>query len=48
MRRGDVCWHAFAPPDKQRRVIVLPRDSALAVLDGVTIAFALGLEAHGA
>jgi mRNA interferase MazF len=38
VKRGDVCWYAFAPPDKRRPVLVLTRDSALAVLNGVTIA----------
>lgn len=38
MRRGDVCWYVFQPPDKRRPVLVLTRDSALRVLNSVTIA----------
>lgn len=38
MRRGDVCWFAFQPPDKRRPVLVLTRDSAIRVLDSVTVA----------
>ncbi|MFN7975364.1 MAG: type II toxin-antitoxin system PemK/MazF family toxin [Acidobacteriota bacterium] len=38
MRRGDVRWYSFAPPDKQRPVVVLTRDPALDFLNEVTIA----------
>lgn len=38
MNRGDVCWYAFKPPDKKRPVLLLSRDSAIAVLSSVTIA----------
>ncbi|MFT4178258.1 MAG: type II toxin-antitoxin system PemK/MazF family toxin [Thermomonas sp.] len=38
MRRGDVCWYVFQPPDKRRPVLVLTRDSAIRVLNSVTIA----------
>lgn len=38
MTRGDVCWYAFGPPDKKRPVLILTRDSAIAVLNTVTIA----------
>ncbi|MGQ0835634.1 MAG: type II toxin-antitoxin system PemK/MazF family toxin [Gammaproteobacteria bacterium] len=38
MKRGDVCWYSFKAPDKRRPVLVLTRDSAIAVLNSVTIA----------
>ena len=36
--RGDVRLYHFAPPDKQRPVVVLTRDSAIAYLSTVTVA----------
>ncbi len=38
MNRGDVCWYTFKAPDKKRPVLILTRDSALAVLHSVTVA----------
>src|SRR5580658_1559693 len=38
MKRGDVCWYTFQTPDKRRPVLILTRDSAIAVLNSVTIA----------
>lgn len=38
MRRGDVCWYAFGPPDKRRPVLLLTRDSAIPILNAVTVA----------
>jgi mRNA interferase MazF len=38
VNRGDVCWYTFKPPDKKRPVLVLTRDSAIAVLHSVTVA----------
>lgn len=38
MKRGDVCWYSFASPDKRRPVLILTRDSAIRVLNSVTIA----------
>jgi mRNA interferase MazF len=38
VNRGDVCWYNFKTPDKKRPVLVLTRDSAIAVLNAVTIA----------
>lgn len=35
--RGDVRLYRFAPPDKERPVVVLTRDSAIAYLSTVTI-----------
>ena len=36
--RGDVRLYAFAPPDKQRPVVVLTRDGAIGYLSTLTIA----------
>ena len=38
MNWGDVCWYSFKPPDKKRPVLILTRDSAIAVLHSVTVA----------
>ena len=38
MRRGDVYWYSFAPPDKRRPVLLLTRDSAIPVLNAITVA----------
>ena len=38
MNRGDVCWYTFKAPDKKRPVLILTRDSAIAVLHSVTVA----------
>ena len=38
MNRGDVCWYKFNTPDKKRPVLILTRDSAISVLNSVTIA----------
>lgn len=38
MNRGDVCWYNFKSPDKKRPVLVLTRNSAITVLNSVTIA----------
>lgn len=36
--RGDVRLYSFAPPDKNRPVVVLTRDSAIAYLSTLTVA----------
>jgi mRNA interferase MazF len=36
--RGDVRLYQFAPPDKNRPVVVLTRDSAIGYLSTVTVA----------
>ena len=36
--RGDIRLYRFAPPDKQRPVVVLTRESAVAYLSTVTVA----------
>jgi len=38
VRRGDVYWHAFRPPDKRRPVLILTRNSAIPFLHSVTVA----------
>ena len=38
MNRGDVRWYTFKTPDKKRPVLILTRDSAIAVLHSVTVA----------
>ena len=38
MKRGEIRWYRFAPPDKRRPVLVLTRDSVLAYLGEVTVA----------
>jgi mRNA interferase MazF len=38
LSRGDVCLCRFAPPDKQRPVLVLTRESAIGHLATVTVA----------
>jgi mRNA interferase MazF len=38
MKRGDVRWYTLEPPDKRRPVLILTRDSAIGVLNTVTVA----------
>jgi len=38
MNRGDVCWYKFKLPDQKRPVLILTRESAISVLNSVTIA----------
>ena len=38
MNRGDVCWYTYKTPDKKLPVLILTRDSAIAVLHSVTVA----------
>jgi mRNA interferase MazF len=38
MKRGDVCWYTFPAPNKSRPVLILTRDSAITVLNSVTVA----------
>ena len=38
MKRGDICWYTFKTPDKKRPVLILTRDSAITVLNSVTVA----------
>jgi mRNA interferase MazF len=38
MKRGEVRWYRFAPPDRRRPVLLLTRDSVLEYLGEVTVA----------
>jgi mRNA interferase MazF len=38
VNRGDICWYTFTVPDKKRPVLILTRDSAIPVLNSVTVA----------
>jgi len=38
VNRGDVCWYTFKTPDKKRPVLIMTRESAIPVLNTVTIA----------
>jgi mRNA interferase MazF len=38
VKRGDICWYAFAATNKRRPVLILTRDSAIALLNSVTVA----------
>jgi mRNA interferase MazF len=38
LNRGDVHFYRFAPPDKQRPVLILTRDSAVGHLSTLTVA----------
>lgn len=38
VNRGDVRWYTLKMPDKKRPVLILTRDSAIQVLNSVTVA----------
>ena len=38
MKRGEVYWFTFGPPNKRRPVLILTRDSALGFLQSVVVA----------
>lgn len=38
MKRGEVRWYRFGPPDKRRPVLILSRNSVLDYLGEVTVA----------
>jgi len=38
MKRGEVRWYTFNPPDKKRPVVILSRTSVITYLGEVTIA----------
>jgi mRNA interferase MazF len=38
MRRGEIRWYKFQPPDKNRPVLILSRDPVIEYLGEVTIA----------
>jgi mRNA interferase MazF len=37
MRRGEVRWYTFAPPDKRRPVLVLARDEVADALNEIIV-----------
>ncbi|MCX5643726.1 MAG: type II toxin-antitoxin system PemK/MazF family toxin [Phycisphaerae bacterium] len=38
MKRGEVRWYKFDPPDKRRPIIILTRDSVIEYLGEITVA----------
>ncbi len=38
MKRGEVRWYKFDPPDKRRPVVILTRDSVIEYLGEITVA----------
>ena len=38
MKRGEIRWYKFKPPDKKRPVLILTRDSIIDYLNEVSIA----------
>jgi len=38
MKRGEVRWYKFDPPDKRRPVVLLTRDSVVEYLGEITVA----------
>ncbi|MGE5297516.1 MAG: type II toxin-antitoxin system PemK/MazF family toxin [Solirubrobacterales bacterium] len=38
MKRGEIRWYRFQPPDKRRPVVILTRDSVIEYLGGLTVA----------
>jgi len=38
MKRGEVRWVVFEPPDKRRPAVILTRNSAIGYLSSVTVA----------
>jgi mRNA interferase MazF len=38
MKRGEVRWYKFDPPDKRRPAVILTRDSVLEYLGEITVA----------
>ncbi len=37
MRRGEIRWYTFAPPDKRRPVLLLTRDSVIGALNELIV-----------
>lgn len=37
MKRGEIRWYTFRPPDKRRPVLILTRDSVIEYLGEVTV-----------
>jgi len=38
MKRGEIRWYSFQPPDKHRPVLILTRDSIIPYLNEIVIA----------
>ncbi|MBT3785467.1 type II toxin-antitoxin system PemK/MazF family toxin [bacterium] len=38
MKRGDIRWYRFQPPDKKRPVLILTRNSIIQYMNEVTVA----------
>ena len=38
MKRGEIRWYEFDPPDKRRPVLILTRDAVIPYLNEITIA----------
>ena len=38
VKNGDICWYTFPAPNKRRPVLILTRDSAIRVLNSITVA----------
>jgi mRNA interferase MazF len=38
MKRGEVRWYRFDPPDKRRPAVILTRDSVIEYLGEITVA----------
>ena len=38
MKRGEIRWYKFKPPDKRRPVLILTRSSVIEYLGEVTVA----------
>lgn len=38
MRRGEVRWYTFVAPDRRRPVLILTRNSAIPLLNALTVA----------
>lgn len=38
MKRGEVYWFTFEAPDKRRPVLILTRNSAIPILNTITVA----------
>ena len=38
MKRGEIRWYEFQPPDKRRPVLILTRDSVIPYLNEITVA----------
>jgi mRNA interferase MazF len=38
MKRGDIWWVIFEPPDKRRPAVILTRNSAIGYLSTITVA----------